>query len=153
MGSLRRTAWGSRSLFHWVNPCWVLQPEVIGTYLPGTWTLGWGLWCGAGSPHSWDISSKFLSTMHGCGTCPICVCTPPTSLNGCGFFNSLVVRLPFNSISDGSEWWLFYILVVIFTWWCEEMSHVRQCCHLNQKSHNNTFIEGNFCQNSVKNLA
>ena len=25
------------------------------------------------------------------------------SLDGCGFFNSVVVRLPFNSISDGSE--------------------------------------------------
>ena len=38
---------------------------------------------------------------------------PPTSLDRCSFFNSVVVRLPFNSISDSSEWWLFYNLVVI----------------------------------------
>ena len=31
------------------------------------------------------------------------VCGPPTSLDGCGFFNSTLVRLPFHSISDGSE--------------------------------------------------
>ena len=35
-----------------------------------------------------------------------------TSLNG-DFFNSIVVRHPFNLISDSSEWWLFYVLVVI----------------------------------------
>ena len=29
---------------------------------------------------------------------PIHVSSPPTSLDGCGFFNSVVVRLPFNSI-------------------------------------------------------
>ena len=47
----------------------------------------------------------------GCGVTPFCVHAPPTSLDGCGFFNFIVVRLPFNSISDGSE---FYILVVKF---------------------------------------
>ena len=40
------------------------------------------------------------------------------------FFNSIVVRLPFNSISDGSEWWLFSILVVILMWLCKKASHV-----------------------------
>ena len=34
-------------------------------------------------------------------------------LDGCGFFNSVVVRLPFNLVSDGSEWWLFSILVAV----------------------------------------
>ena len=48
MGSLRGTAWGSRIFFHQLYPCWVLQPEVVGTYLPGTGTLGWEAWCGAG---------------------------------------------------------------------------------------------------------
>ena len=28
-----------------------------------------------------------------------CVSIPPTSLDGCGFFNSIIVRLPFNSSS------------------------------------------------------
>ena len=31
------------------NPCWFLKPEVMGTSLPGTETLGWGAWCGAGN--------------------------------------------------------------------------------------------------------
>ena len=30
------------------------------------------------------------------------ICAPPTSLDGCGFFNSVIVRLPFNLISLGS---------------------------------------------------
>ena len=41
-GSLRGTAWGSSSFFHRLNPHYFLQPEVMGTYLPGTGTLGWG---------------------------------------------------------------------------------------------------------------
>ena len=58
----------------------------------------------------------------------------PTSLDGCGFFNSVVVRFPFNSITDVSEGWLFYILVVILMWLCEEVSSVCLCCHLDWKS-------------------
>ena len=41
VGSLRGTAWGSRSFFHRLNPCWFLQTEIVGTYLPGTGSLGW----------------------------------------------------------------------------------------------------------------
>ena len=41
MDSLRGIAWGSRSFFHKLNPHWFLQPEVVGTYLPGTGTLDW----------------------------------------------------------------------------------------------------------------
>ena len=37
------------------------------------------------------------------GTSPFHVSTPPTSLDGCVFFNSVAVALPFNSISDGSK--------------------------------------------------
>ena len=58
---------------------------------------------------------------------------PPTSLDGCGFFNSVVVRLPFHSISDSSEWWWFYISAVILMWLCEEASHVYLCRHLDWK--------------------
>ena len=64
---------------------------------------------------SWDIPPEFLSTTGGCGTFLFWVSTPPTSLDRCDFFNSVVVRLPFNLIPDGSEWWLFYNLIVI---WC-----------------------------------
>ena len=52
IGSLRVTAWDFNSFFHQLNPCWFLQPEVVGTYLPGTGTLGWGAWYGAGTPCS-----------------------------------------------------------------------------------------------------
>ena len=48
VGSLRGTGWGSRRFFHSLNPCWVLQPKVVGTYLPGTGTLGWGACVGLG---------------------------------------------------------------------------------------------------------
>ena len=83
---------------------------------------GPGVWCGDGTPCSLDIPPKFLSTTCGCGTSPFCICSPPTSVDG--YFNSMVVRLPFNSISDGYESGLFYILVVILMWLCEEASHV-----------------------------
>ena len=58
----------------------------------------------------------------------------PTSLDVCGFFNSVVVRLPFNFISDGSEGWLFYSLVVVSLWLCREVSHVCLCRHLDWRS-------------------
>ena len=63
-----------------------------------------------------------------------CPPSSPTILDRCGFFNSVVVRLSFNSTSDGSEWWLFYNLVVILMWLCKEASHVYLCCHLDWKS-------------------
>ena len=135
MGSLRGTAWGFSSFFHQLNPHWFLYPKVVGTYLSGTGTLVWGSWCGAGTPHSQDIPPKFLSTTRGCGTSPFWVYAPPTSLDGCGLFNSVVVkRLLCNSIADGSElWWLFY-LVVMLMWLYEEGSHVCLCCYPEWKS-------------------
>ena len=69
----------------------------------GTGTPDWGACCGAGTPHSQDIPPDFLSTIHGCGTSLFHFPALPSSLDGCGFFNSIVVKLPFNSISDGSE--------------------------------------------------
>ena len=116
--SLRGTAWCSSSFFHWLNLCWCLQPEVVGTYLPGTGTLGWGAWCRVGTPCSQDNPPECLSTTHGVRDQPVRICTPPTSLDECGFFNSIVFRLLLNSVSDGSKWWWFFILVVILMWLC-----------------------------------
>ena len=65
---------------------------------------------------------------------PVLGLCPLTSLDGCGFSNSVVVRLPFNLISDGSERWLFYILVVILMWLCEEASCVYLGHYLDLKS-------------------
>ena len=112
VGSPRGTAEGSSSLLHRLSPHWFSHQQVVGTYCPGTGTLGWGAWCRSGTPL--DIPPKFLSATRGCGSSPFCFRVSPTSLDGCGFFNSIVVRLPFSSISDSCEWWLFYILVVIF---------------------------------------
>ena len=136
MGSLRETAWDSQRFFHQLYPCRVLQPDVMETYLPGTGTLGSGCWCGAGTPRSQDIPPEFLSTTHGCRTSPFHNSAPPTSLNECDFFNFVVVRLPFNPISDSSKWWLFYISVVNLMWLCKEVSHVYLCLHLDE----NTYI-------------
>ena len=124
VGSLRVTAWDSRNFMYWLNPCWFSQPQVTENHLSGTGTLGWRHWYGAGTPCSQDIPPDFLSTTCECGTSLFHFSTPPTSLAGCDFFNYVVVRLPFNSKddSDGSEWWLFYILVVILMCLCKEVS-------------------------------
>ena len=37
----------------------------------------------------------------GVGPAQFHACDPTTNLDGCGFLNSVVVRLPFNLISDG----------------------------------------------------
>ena len=55
----------------------------------------------------WSWDSLFLiypswnsSATCGCGTSLFHVSAPPTILDGCGFFESVVVRLPCNSVSD-----------------------------------------------------
>ena len=138
MGSLSGTAWGSRSFFHRLNLWWFVKPYVVGSYLAGTGTLGQWVWCVAGTPPK-DILPKSVSTTPGWGTSPFYFCAPPTSLDGCGFFNSVVVRLPFSLISDVPEWWLFYISVVILMWLCKEASYVCLCHHCDQKSSNILF--------------
>lgn len=65
------------------------QPEIQGTFLPGSETLGWGTWCGAGTPRSsgWEgppqlrYLSQYSMVTHRCGTTPFCVSAPPTNLN------------------------------------------------------------------------
>ena len=98
-----------------------------------------GVLCGAGTPHYWDIPPNFLSILCGWGTNLFHICAPPTSLDGCDVFNSIVVRHPFNSISDSSAWWLFYLLVVILMWlmWCDVCRGEHVCLHhhLGQKSY------------------
>ena len=132
--SFRGTAQDSSSLFYWLSPYWFLQSEGMGTYLPGTGTLGYGAWFGARASCSIDILPEYLPTTCGCGNSPFCVYSLSTSLDGYGFFNFVVVRLPFSSISEGADWWLLYILVVILMWLYEEVSCVFLCCHLDQKS-------------------
>ena len=50
VGPLWGYSWESCSFFHRFSPHCFLQPEVVGTHLIGTGTLGWVVWCGAGIP-------------------------------------------------------------------------------------------------------
>ena len=61
------------------------------------------------------------------------VSAPPTGLDECVFFNSLVVGLPYSSIF--CEFWLFFVfkLLLSFFWLCEEAQCVYLRLHL---SHN-----------------
>ena len=111
------------------------------------WYPGSGTWCGSGNSHSRDILPELLFTCEW-KAIPFHVCTPPTTLDRCGFFNSIVVRLPFTSISDGSEWWLFYILVVILMWLYEEASYVCPHRHLT-RSPRIKLLYKTFMKNSI----
>ena len=82
----------------------------------------------------WGIPPEVLSTTRGWVTNLFHLCVLSTSVNGRGFFNSVVVRLPFNLISGGSAWQLFCISAVILMWLWEEASRVCLCRHLDQQS-------------------
>ena len=130
VGCLRGTAWGSSGFFHQLNSCCFLQLEIVGLIFLAleSWDRGPGV-----GLRLFDPEISLLNFYpHGCGVSPFCACAPPTSLDGCGLFN-VVVRLPINLISDGSECWLFLIFSVILMWLCEEGSHVCPHCHLDQK--------------------
>ena len=62
------------------------------------------------------------------------VSAPPTGLDECVFFISLVVGLPYSSIF--CQFWLFFVfkLLLSFFWLCEEAQCVYLCLHLGQKS-------------------
>ena len=119
--SLSKTVWGALQearpeipqLFLLTQP----QRKVMGTYAPGTETLGLLGWCGAEIP-SPEISLHFISTTHGLGTRPLHISAPTTHLAECGLFISLVVRHPSSLIfltilSDSCS-----SLVVTLLWLC-----------------------------------
>ena len=114
----KRNCQESSSLsFHSVSPHLFLLPEVMATALPGTRTLGW-------DPSLLRCPAPFLSASRGCRISLFWVSAPAT-------IHSVVYSLiPFSSISDGSEWWLFFSLVVVLMWLCEEVSRVYLHCHL-----------------------
>ena len=110
---LRGDPWESPSFFCCPSTRWFLRTEGMETYLHGTGTLGWVVWCGADIPplevsllifihHMWVWDHLFLISESPC------ISVPPTHLDECDFFNSLVVRLPSNSI-----FWWFWVIVVL----------------------------------------
>ena len=133
--TLRGTARKSSSFFFLTNS------NPIGFYSQKLWGLiflALQPWVGVPSmglapPSSQDIPPKFLSTTRVWGPAQSRVPVSPTFRDGCGFFSSIVGGLPFNSISDGSEWLLVCNLVVILMWWCQEVSHVYLCLYLDRK--------------------
>ena len=62
------------------------------------------------------------------------VSAPPTGLDECFFFISLVVGLPYSLIF--CQFWLFFVfkLLLSFVWLCEEAQCVYLCLHLGWKS-------------------
>ena len=62
---------------------------------------------------------------------PLPVSAPPTDLDECFFFISLVVRLPYSSIFC-QFWWFFVFKLLSFFWLCEEVQCVYLCLHLGQ---------------------
>ena len=111
MSSLRGTSSVSLSL----NPHWLLQPEVIGTFLPGTGHLGWDPLLLRGYLWSWDCPPNFYLPHLSVG--PDHSVSPASYQSQWGFFfNSLVVGHPFGQIAGSSEWWWFCNIVVILMW-------------------------------------
>ena len=140
VGSLRGT-FGLQQFLPNSIPAGIFSQELWGLIFLAleTWAEGPGMGLGLLAP---EISPEFLSTTCECGTSPLHICAPPSNLDGCGFSNS-VVRLPYNSMSDTSERWWFYILVVISMRLWQEVSHVCPCCHLvDQKSLTSVFNSG-----------
>ena len=64
------------------------------------------------------------------------VSTPPTSLDECFFFISLVVGIPYSLIF--CQFWLFFDLKLLlsFFWLCEEAQYVYLHLHLGRKPSN-----------------
>ena len=62
------------------------------------------------------------------------ISAPPTSLDECFFFNSLVVGLPYSSTVWQFWLFLFLNLLLSFFWSCEEAKCVYTRLHLGQKA-------------------
>ena len=61
------------------------------------------------------------------------ISTPPTGLDECFFFISLVVGCPYSSIF--CQFWLFFVFKLLLSFWlCEEEQCVYLCLHLGWKS-------------------
>ena len=74
----------------------------MGAYLPGTGTLGWAVCYGAGLLAPEISLLNFYPPHVGEGPAHSASLLLLTGLDVCGFFNSVFVRLPFNSVFEGS---------------------------------------------------
>ena len=91
------------------------------TYIPGIGSSGCGGLVWGWHPCSSAVTSLLIFTHHTWVWDHPGQLLRPSYQSQCGFFfNSLVVALPFNLISGGSEWWCFCTLAVILMWLWEE---------------------------------
>ena len=125
MGLSNGLSWETGSFFPCYNPHRFLQPEVLRLYFPSAGTLSCMV-CLAPQLffpvfiHTWMWDCPVRQPLPGCVTSSpqLPVSAPPTGLDECFFFNSLVVRLPHNLIFW--QFWLFFVLklIVIFLFGC-----------------------------------
>ena len=135
------------SFSHTTPPHRFLQPRGFQALVSGTGTLGYVVCLTlqlfllvyphvsvellgplASTSPAWSITlSCFFSTLvsH--------LCAPPKSLDEYFFFNSLVVRLPYNSILWQFWLLLFFNLLLSFFWLCKGAKSNYLCLHLSQK--------------------
>ena len=130
-GFFKRSILKIDSFFHCPKLQWFLQPEVMGTYLPGSGNLGCVVWPGAGIPYAPGSPPNFylphrnvgllvLLILHAmlrlCASLPISASSPffPVWMT----VNSLYPWLLDSHIaqfSDGSGWYMFCGLVEDFS--------------------------------------
>ena len=121
-GSVQQTLLWCWSLSHHSNPHIFLQSEVLGLYFP---TLEpWITWsvllpsCSSQFIHTqmWDRLVLQPPPCRASSPPQLPISTPPTSLDECFFFNSLVVRFPYSSIFW--QFWLFFVFkfIVVLLW-------------------------------------
>ena len=123
------------------HPPLVISARSYEVLFPGTGTPVCPGCPGAGIAHSQGIPPNFIHHMQGdclvVATSPLpccchtsssppwlCVSAPPTCLDEYGFFKSLVVGLPYSSISW--HFWVFFVLrlVVILLMVCRKVKRV-----------------------------
>ena len=100
--------------------CWVLQ-----------------LLLACPSPQSATSLGPPATALRGVFSARLPISAPPTGLDECVFFNSLVVRLPYSLIF--CQFWLFFVfkLLLSFFWLCKEAQYVSLRLHLGWKSSKN----------------
>ena len=90
--------------------------------------------CGTVRSASRCLTPLALQLLPCCASSPpwLPVSTPPTSLNECFFFNSLVVWHPYRSVFW--QFWLFLFLNLLLSFWlCEEAQRIYLRLHLGRK--------------------
>ena len=129
----------SRLYFLMLEPC-VLQPVSLPS-CSGLFEHKYRTLCSASCHLSQSMSHHPLPTLilqlwPFCESSPpwLSNSTPPTGLDECLYFNSLVSDILTVQFSGSAGCFLFFILLLPFFWLCEEVQHVYLCLHLGRMS-------------------